>query len=985
MAVAPPPAPPADETLAAAELKPRSEEEKKVLNACAVFYGAPVIAEHVTAVAGVSDARPMLEDFEKRGLVESHDNRYMLANDVNNALLGNLNPWFTRALTHFEEWLEQHQGNHRLIAESAGPILLIMQWAVAAKFWLEVRHLGHGVEEALAVTGQWDRWASALEAVLKAAKREENRAEEGWALHQLGTRALCLGAHTEAKASLTDALHLREALNDQAGAAVTRHNLNLLLLPQPPEQKPEPKVTTAPLPEAKPEPTPRPEPTPPPVPRRWPMLLKLGVPVLLAFALLTALVVWLLIPNPVVAQVNIKSFTVDPADAPPGASAQLCYVVENATSVSIEPAVSATQPTGGCVSISAEQTTVYTLTAVGADGKSVTRQITLNVAAKPPDARIVRFEVLREVGPGGPSDIQFRLCYEVRDAAHAELDNNGGEVVLNEPRCQRVQPEQTTVYTLTATGADGRNVSRQVTVDATKPPAPPPQILSFEAVPGSVVAGEKAQLCFQVREATSVQIDSGTTRAAPGTERQCISVAVMKTTVYTLTAVNAEGQAASRQATIRVTRSAPQIVSFSAQPNSLRSAGSTRLCYETLNADRLLIDQGVGVVSPGKGCVDAKVSETTTFTLTAVGAERQTERSQTRVEVAREPAATIEVEFTAQPDRITVPEAANLCYRIKNASTVAIDPGFARLRVPPAGERACVRVEPKQTTTYTLTATGSLNRQETRQVTVNTVVKPTPPPKHARILFFEATPTRIRPGGTVRLCYGVADAMRAGIAPFRNDIPLVAKECLTDSPDKTTRYVLRAMGEDRQTEAQEATVEVVQPQSPPVRITRFEINPTLVHGTQLCYGLENARSARIDPDVGALNNLTAGCPRIRSSEARTYTLTATGQDGKTAQQSVRYTPPEPPKPTPIRITSFSPATQKIKQGAQARICYSTFGEGSAQISPTVGRVPPSLLKRCVTVSPQQTTVYVLTVTGPNKETDSRRAVVNVEKPGILIR
>ena len=145
--------------------------------------------------------------------------------------------------------------------------------------------------------------------------------------------------------------------------------------------------------------------------------------------------------------------------------------------------------------------------------------------------------------------MQFRLCYEVRNANHAELDNNGGAVVLNEPRCQRVQPEQTTVYTLSATGADDRTVSRQVTVDAMKPPSPPPDILSFEAVPPNIVAGEKAQLCFQVKDAKSVQLDSGPPRPEPGTERQCVSVAAIKTTVYTLTAVNAEGKATSKQTT----------------------------------------------------------------------------------------------------------------------------------------------------------------------------------------------------------------------------------------------------------------------------------------------------------------------------------------------------------------------------------------------------------------------------------------------------
>ena len=126
-----------------------------------------------------------------------------------------------------------------------------------------------------------------------------------------------------------------------------------------------------------------------------------------------------------------------------------------------------------------------------------------------------------------------------------------------------------------------------------------------------------------------------------------------------------------------------RIVGFSAQPISLKGKGSVRLCYEALNADSLQIDHGVGTIKPPKGCVEAQVSETTTFTLTATGAEQQRQRSQARVEVAAEP---IEIEFTAEPATITIPGVANLCYRIKEANSATIDQGVGRLRLPPAGE-----------------------------------------------------------------------------------------------------------------------------------------------------------------------------------------------------------------------------------------------------------------------------------------------------------
>ena len=955
--VPPAPAAPADQALAAAEIKSRSEDEKKVLTALAVFYGAPVAAEHVAAVAGVSGVEQMLDDFERRGLVQSHDKRYTLSSDVNNALLGNLNPWLTRALTHFEDWIEKQCGNPEAIADSAQPIMLILKWAVAAKFWPEVRHLGHGIEEALALSGKWDMWATALQAVLKAAQTEENRAEEAWALHQLGTRALCLEASSEARASLSSALALRESLNDQSGAAVTRHNLNILLSPPPPREPDKPGAGTGPTP--------------------IPLLLKVGALGLGGLALIAALVLgWLWFRKPHVRLANVVSFTVSPETVPANGQAQLCYEVENASYVRIEPNLGERKPaTKECLPVSPEQTTTYTLTAFGSDGNTTSRQITLNVV---PPAKIIRFEVLREIGPGGANDVQFRLCYEVRDATHAEIDNDGGAVVLNEPRCQQVKPERTTTYTLSATGSDGRTVSRQATVDATRPPPPEPQILSFDASPAKVEAGQKAQLCFQLKDASNVQIDSGVPHLEAGTERQCVSVAPTSTTTYTLTAFNSEGKTRTRQTTINVSKPGPQIRSFSAQPNSLTDQGSVRLCYDVLNADGLQIDNGVGEVRPAnKGCINTTVNQTTTFTLTATGPEGRVERSKARVEVAH---SSIEVEFTAEPQAVTPPNEASLCYRVSGASSISIDHGVGQLRVPPPGERACVSVQPKETTTYTLSAFGSFNRAGNSQVTVTVNA----PQKHPRVLFFEASPTRIKAGESVRLCYGVTDAERVLVRPIQREVPALEKNCFDESPKSSLTYTLIAVGTNRQTDRRDVSVEVEAdrvPEEPQVRITRFEINPTILHGTQLCYAVENARSARIEPDFGELRTLPAGCPRLKSLEQRTYTLIATGQDGNTDQRSVTYTPPEPP---PIRITSFSPATQTINAGASANICYSTLGEGTAEISPQPGSVPPSLLKRCVTVSPKESTVYTLTVTGSRGQQDSRSVTVNVQKQGIVI-
>jgi hypothetical protein len=63
-----------------------------------------------------------------------------------------------------------------------------------------------------------------------------------------------------------------------------------------------------------------------------------------------------------------------------GETAQICYGVANATSVTLEPQSNKVWPSHNlCVDVKPVKTTTYTLTAAGAGGKSVTQQVTIEV------------------------------------------------------------------------------------------------------------------------------------------------------------------------------------------------------------------------------------------------------------------------------------------------------------------------------------------------------------------------------------------------------------------------------------------------------------------------------------------------------------------------------------------------------------------------------------------------------------------------------
>src|SRR5215210_890853 len=211
-------------------LAQRSGSERGVLAALAVPMGASVGEQHLNALVGVVDARHALESLQRRKLVQAHSPRYSLTGSLDEALREewDLTPWNERALAHFATWAEEQRHAPDRVLEEADAILGVLQRSAQEGRWEGALRLGRVVEGPLAVRGHWGAWAETLERELEASRQLGDRAAEAWSLHQSGTRALCLEESATARADLTEALRLRESVGDWEGAAVTRHNLNLL-------------------------------------------------------------------------------------------------------------------------------------------------------------------------------------------------------------------------------------------------------------------------------------------------------------------------------------------------------------------------------------------------------------------------------------------------------------------------------------------------------------------------------------------------------------------------------------------------------------------------------------------------------------------------------------------------------------------------------------------------------------------------------------
>jgi hypothetical protein len=237
------------EALMAQILASLSEPEQRILAALATLGGAPLSTEHLAALTGLADAAPVLETLLRRGLVQTDSPRYSPTGTLGEYLqqMWDLSPLAERALAYFTAWAEQHRSAPDHLLEETDAILQVLGWGGGAGRWAEVLRLGRAVEGALALGRRWDVWAQVLQWVLQAARALRDQATEAWALHQLGTRALCLGDTATARTSLIKALRLRESLGDRTGAAVTRHNLDLLVGPPPPPRRPpQPPETPSP-------------------------------------------------------------------------------------------------------------------------------------------------------------------------------------------------------------------------------------------------------------------------------------------------------------------------------------------------------------------------------------------------------------------------------------------------------------------------------------------------------------------------------------------------------------------------------------------------------------------------------------------------------------------------------------------------------------------------------------------------------------------
>ena len=221
---------------------------------------------------------------------------------------------------------------------------------------------------------------------------------------------------------------------------------------------------------------------------------------------------------------------------------------------------------------------------------------------------------------------------------------------------------------------------------------------------------------------------------------------------------------------------------------------------------------------------------------------------------------------------------------------------------------------------------------------------------------FSANPETILSGESAILTWETTDADSVSID---YGIGSVDTSGSTDVfPTETTTYTLTATGPGGETTA---TVAVTVNYPPTVNISAGATSILEGESTTLSWTSSNADSCVIEPDVGTID--PEGSISVSPTETTTYTITATGAGG-TAMASVEIIVNELSAP----IIILDEETITIAQGEGATLSWTSVGGTSAYIDNGVGSVSTDGI---ITVTPEHTTIYTLTVFGATGTASAR--------------
>jgi hypothetical protein len=305
------------------------------------------------------------------------------------------------------------------------------------------------------------------------------------------------------------------------------------------------------------------------------------------------------------------------------------------------------------------------------------------------------------------------LEWSTTDAEAATLTNFGIVDTSGSVSTGVLTSDQT--YVLQVTGTSGEQVSCSAVIIVT-PLAPLScgnQVV-FGASPTRIDAGQSSTLNWSASGIDEVRFVN---QGIPTTGLQgSATVSPATTTVYTLTGYRGL-ETVSCPVTVEVVTdsSLPFCDSFSASPSIIVPGGSATLAWGTSNANRVVINNGIGQVLTVDGTMTVTPLSSVTYLLTAYDANgRESLPCTASVTVSQTPLAPDCTAFTATPATLPVGGGSvSLAWTSVGGETAAISPEVGA--VPVSGSQ---NLTISTDTTFTLLITGANNTSDSCSVTV---------------------------------------------------------------------------------------------------------------------------------------------------------------------------------------------------------------------------------------------------------------------------
>ena len=160
--------------------------------------------------------------------------------------------------------------------------------------------------------------------------------------------------------------------------------------------------------------------------------------------------------------VKITQFYANPPSIPRGEKALLCYGVESAAFVRIEPPVEKLSPAlARCFEVRPKEATTYKLIAEGRTGGTAEQSLTVDVGG----ARPVLFDLSVNAPSVKPGQL-VSFCFQSKNATAVKGSpgkfQHGGKAAKD---CLVHQPQQTTTYEIVASNAQGLTDRASMTVE----------------------------------------------------------------------------------------------------------------------------------------------------------------------------------------------------------------------------------------------------------------------------------------------------------------------------------------------------------------------------------------------------------------------------------------------------------------------------------------------------------------------------------------